>query len=172
MPRVLATLLLLVALGACGAPESDEVFTNDNPDEMFTKGNPKLAGGARDTATPPAPPPTPAPRLQTRRYPGLYRRLGEDSRFQPCGTERSLTIFGPLEARVALHERFRYSSVWVGKNMFGVFQGAIVTDTVKPPPPGTGVGTIRTRFLITAVDSLRTWQSRDCGGMRVGNSQP
>lgn len=158
MPRVFATLfLLLAASGACGAPGSDAVFT---------KGNPKLAAAVKDTATPLPPPRPAAARILTRPYPGLYRREGDDSRFQPCGTDRPLVIFGPFEARAFLHERFRYASVWQGQNMFGVLQGAIVTDTIRSASD-TGRGRIQTRFFITAVDSLRTWQSRDCGGMRV-----
>jgi hypothetical protein len=155
--RIFANLLLLAALNACGAPGSDSVFSTGGSTraKVDSSSVPKVVMAPQ------------APRILTKRYGGLYRRLGEDSRFRPCGTPTPLEIFGPAEARMALHERFRFSSVWQGRNMFGQFQGAIVTDTQRPQRSDTGIGTIRTRFFIVAVDSLRTWQPRDCGGMRV-----
>ena len=51
--------------------------------------------------------------------------------------------------------------------LYAVFQGTIVTDTVKPVKPDSGPGTVRTRFFLTRVDSLRAWETGDCGGMRV-----
>lgn len=150
----LRKLLLLATLGACGAPGTDAVFT---------KGNPKV-----DQATPATPPLQPPPqRMMTKRYAGMYRRIGEESRFQACGTSRALDIFGPPEARITLQERFRFGSVWQGMKLYAVFEGAVVTDTVKPVPPDSGAGTIRTRFFLAKVDSLRTWESEDCDGMRV-----
>lgn len=154
-PRVLSSVLLVVMLGACGAPGSDTVFT---------KGNPKLNPGV-DSAVATAPAVQPA-RLRTSLYRGYYRRLGDESGFQPCGTRQLLTIFGPPEARMALHERFRFSSPVQGQKMFGVFEGAIIVDTLRAVPPDT-IGKLRTRFLIVRVDTLRTWDGRDCGGMRV-----
>lgn len=155
---VLRNLLLLAALGACGAPGTDAVFT---------KGNPKADQKGAPTAGRSGPSPQPlAQRIQTKRYTGLYRRSGDESRFQPCGTQRALDIFGPPDARIMLHERFRYGSVYQGQKMYGVFQGAVVTDTTQPVKPDT-VGTVRTRFYLVRVDSLRTWETSDCGGMRV-----
>ena len=155
---VVTKLLLLAVLGACGAPGTDSVFS---------KGNPKVAqkGAVAGQVTPvPQPPPL---RIETKRYNGLYRRNGEESRFQACGTTRPLDVFGPPEARIVLHERFRYGSVWPGMKLYAVFQGTIVTDTVKPVKPDSGPGTVRTRFFLTRVDSLRAWETGDCGGMRV-----
>ena len=155
--RLIYTLLLINALTACGAPGSDEVFT---------KGVGKAK--ALDTsAFRPARPP--APRIVTRTYGGYFRRVGSDFEFQPCDTKVPLVIFTSPQGRFALRERTRFNNVWEGAKRFGVFQGAIVTDTpatkgvqgdsAKPRP--------RTRFYLTAVDSLRTWRSTDCGGMRV-----
>jgi hypothetical protein len=149
-------LFLLTALAACGAPGGDAVFT---------KGNPKIAtpDSARSAAAPPA------PRIQPKRYTGYYRRLSGESQFRPCGTDALLDVIGTPDARLRLSEAFRWNSVWQGRKMFGIFQGAIVTDTPRttgakadtaPPVP-------RRRFFITDVDSLRTWQSSDCGGMRI-----
>jgi hypothetical protein len=145
----------LTALVACGAPGSDA-----------SSATAKAGSSTKDTSLAvraPAPP----PRIATRTYRGYYRRLSEESRFQPCGTTRPLDVYGPPEARLVLHERVRYASVWQGTKMYGVFQGAIVTDTVKPVRPDSGTGTVRTRFFLMRVDSLRTWQVSDCGGMRV-----
>lgn len=151
--RLLLTALLLNTLAGCGAPGSDTVFT---------EGNPKLK--TADTTAAKAPP----MRLATRTYGGLYHRLGDDNQFQPCGTRVLLDIVGTPQARALLKERFRWSAVWQGAKMYGVFQGAIVTDTpdtrragnegVRPEP--------RTRFFIVGVDSLRPWRADDCGGMR------
>jgi hypothetical protein len=153
-PRI---LLALAILPACGAPGSDAVFTKGNPRI------PAVDSGKAVVAQPSV------PRVQPRQYGGYYRRLGGDSRFQPCGTAAPLEITGTLEARVLLQERFRWNSFEQGRKMFGVFQGVIVTDTIKPPgsKADSAAGTPRTRFFITRVDSLRTWQDSDCGGMRI-----
>lgn len=107
--------------------------------------------------------------MQIKRYSGYYRRLGGVSQFRPCGTGALLDIIGTPEGRFRLEESFRWNAVWQGRKMFGIFQGAIVTDTPRttgatadtaPPLP-------RTRFFITGLDSLRTWQASDCGGMRI-----
>ena len=153
--RLIYKLLLLNGLAACGAPGSDQVFT-------------KAAGTAKatDSARLVAPP---APQLATRTYGGLFRRVGADFEFQPCDTKASLVVFTSPQARLALREQTRWTAVWEGVKKFGVFQGAIVTDT----PTTRGVqgdsakADPRTRFFLTAVDSLRTWKPTDCGGMRV-----
>ena len=140
------------ALAGCGAPGSDQVFT---------KGNPKV-----DTA-----PPQPAPvaRLATRAYGGYYRRLGDESQFQPCGTRIPLDIVGTPQARFALKERVRWTTTWQGAKLYGVFQGAVVTDT--PGTNGVAGDTVkpgpRTRFFVVGVDSLRPWRAQDCGGMAI-----
>ena len=155
--RLIYKLLLINVLAACGAPGSDEVFTKGT-------GKPK----AFDTASfRPARPPT--PRIATRSYGGYFRRFGANFEFQPCDTQVPLVIFTSPQGRTVLRERARWNNVWEGAKRFGVFQGAIVTDTpatkgvqgdsAKPGP--------RTRFYLTAVDSLREWRSTDCGGMRV-----
>jgi hypothetical protein len=55
--------------------------------------------------------------------------------------------------------------------MYGVFVGAIVTDTPETKVRGVPGDSVprapRTRFYITAVESLRTWQPGDCAGMRI-----
>ncbi len=147
-------MLLLCTLAACGAPGSDAVFTN------------AAKGSAPDSKQVVAKEPArPAPNFK--RYTGLYRRSGDESRFQPCGTRVPLDVFGSFEGRALLAERFRFNSVWQGLPMYGVFTGAVVTDTprVKGAPDSTAKPV--TRFYIIGVDSLRTWQDGDCGGMRV-----
>lgn len=108
-------------------------------------------------------------RLATKAHGGFYRRLGDDNQFQPCGTRVPLDIIGAPQARAALKERFRWSATWEGAKMYGVFQGAIVTDT--PGTDGVAGDTVkpgpRTRFFIVGVDSLRPWRDQDCGGMVV-----
>ena len=149
-------MLLLLSLGACGAPGTDEVFTKGNPKVDQTTTVPGQAGVPRPPEQP----------IQTKRYAGLYRRVGEESRFQACRTEQALDIFGPFDARQRLQERFRYGSTIPGQKMYAVFEGAVVTDTVRPQPPDTVV-TVRTRFYLARVDSVRTWERTDCGGWRV-----
>ena len=154
----ISKLLLLASLAACGAPGSDTVFL---------QGNPKA--GVRDSARAVVAMP-PQPRIQPKLYRGHYRRLNDESRFRPCGTRIPLDVTGTPEARFRLHERFRFNAVWQGRAMFGVFYGAIVTDTLTPKGPAasdSGAVTTVTRFFITGVDSLRTWHADDCGGMRV-----
>ena len=155
--RSIYKLLLITVLAACGAPGADEVFTKgtDKPKAFDT------------TSFRPARPP--GPRFATRSYGGYFRRFGANFEFQPCGTQVPLVIFTSPQARTVLRERARWNNVWEGAKRFGVFQGAIVTDTPATKgvqgdsaKPGT-----RTRFYLTAVDSLREWRSTDCGGMRV-----
>ena len=150
--------LILCALCGCGAPGSDKVFT---------KGNAKARAESARVAAKPLPPREP---IQPKRLAGYYRRQDDDSRFQPCGTRIPLEITGTGQARSSLQERFRWNSVWVGRPMFGIFVGALVTDTPVVEVRGVPVDSLprvpRTRFFLTAVESLRTWQSGDCGGMR------
>lgn len=155
--RATSTLLLLMALGACGAPGSDSVFTRGNPKLVNTDSIGRPAGTA-------------AVQERPKTYKGLYRRIGEESRFQPCGTAVPFPVEGTSSARYALQERFRWNSVWQGQNMYGVFTAWILHDTVRA---GRGAGDSispgipRTRFYIVDVDSLRPWNAGDCGGMKV-----
>jgi len=153
--RSLQKLLLCILLASCGAPGADAVFT---------KGNPKVAApSAKTVATLPS-----RPRLEMKQFRGYYRRFGGDSRFQPCGAAAPLEVTGTLEGRVLLQERFRWMAVEQGRKMFGIFVGAIVTDTVRPKgSTADSAGTPRTRFFITGIDSLRTWKDSDCGGMKT-----
>ena len=149
--RSLQKLLVLTTLTSCGAPGADAVFTKDNP---------KVAApDAKAVATRP-----PSPRLEVKQFRGHYRRLGRDSRFQPCGAAAPLEITGTPEGRLMLQERWVWMSIEQGRTMFGIFVGAIVTDTVRPTgSTADSAGTTRTRFFITAVDSLRTSKDSDCG---------
>lgn len=153
--RLLLPLGILAMQSACGPPASDAGLTRQKTKAADSAGAPK-----------------PAPRVAQAMpsvHRGLYRRVGEDSRFRPCGAPAPLEVTGTGLGRAQLAEHFRWNSFWVGKNMFGVFEGRIVTDTVAPKdaPADSATRTIRTRFFITAVESLRTWESGDCNGMRV-----
>lgn len=144
-------LLLLCVLAGCGAPGSDAVFTK-----------------ATAKAPPPVAPKQPERKMPAfKRHAGLYRRVGEESRFQPCGTRVPLDVTGTGEGRAVLAERFRFSAVWQGLPMYGVFNGAVVTDTPRVKGVPDSLAKPVTRFFIIGVDSLRTWQDGDCGGMRV-----
>ena len=156
--RAFSNVLLLTALCACGAPGSDSVFTQGNP----KLANPDSIGRSAGPAAVQAPPKT---------YKGLYRRTGEESRFQPCGTTVPLPVDGTSAARYVLHERFRWNAVWQGQNMYGVFTAWILHDTVRAGRGGAGdsasVGTPRTRIYLVDVDTLRPWNDGDCAGMKV-----
>jgi hypothetical protein len=159
--RVAVKSLILCALCGCGAPGSDKVFS---------KASPKAAAdSARRAAA--APPPAPAQALELQRYSGYYKRDDNSAQFQPCGTKRLLELTGSWQGRSSLQDRYRWNSIWVGRPMFGVFIGAIVTDTPSVQQRGVPEDTAppgpRTRFYITAVESLRTWLTGDCNGMRI-----
>ena len=146
--------MLLNALAACGAPGSDAVFTKENPKAAFP--------GSANPGTAP-----PIRRFETRPHGGYFRRVGDQSQFQPCGTSAPLDIFGSPQAQSMLKERFRWNTVWEGARMFGFLQGAIVTDTPKTTAGDSIHPGPRTRFFLVSVDSLRTWRTGDCGGMRI-----
>ena len=153
--RLIYKLLLLNALVGCGAPGSDDVFT---------KGTGKAKAFDSAALRPVRPP---VPQVVTRTYGGFFRRVGANFEFQPCDTKVPLVIFTSPLGRTILRERTRFNDVWEGAKRFGVFQGAIVTDTPKVIEGDSTRPGPRTRFYLTGVDSLRTWQSTDCGGMRV-----
>ena len=153
--RAISKLLLVIALGACGAPGSDSVFT---------QGNPRLQGAdsaGKDSAAPDSEPaPQVAARPEIKRFEGQYHRLGGVSQFRPCGAQVALDVYGSGDARYRLQERVRWLAVEQGRRMFGIFYGAIVTDTPKVDGPARP----RTRFMLAAPESLRTWLDGDCRG--------
>ena len=155
--RVPANLLLVIALAACGAPGSDAVFGGNTQKKATT-----------DSAKP-APVRTPGPQLVTKRYEGYYRRYGNESVFMRCGTTVPLPVTGTPIALGILKERVRWHAPWEGARLYGVFQGALVTDT--PMVAGASGDSVRskprTRFFLVGVDSFRTWRVRDCNGMKL-----
>ena len=157
MHRRLPTLLFLL-VAACGEPGSDTVFVQAlNSDGRAAAGN--------RAATP-----RPGRRIESRPWRGLYRREGEKSQFQPCGTPEPLDVIGTAEGRALLAERFRFNAYWQGLPMFGVLRGNIVMDTLVRAGRSvsdTARVEIVTRFFVTGVDSLRTWDN-ECPGMRGG----
>ena len=153
--RLLRKLLLISALAACGAPGSDDVFTGKKAEAPSPEAK-KVAA-------------SPAPRTQTKVYKGYFRKAGEDWQFQPCGTSQLLDITALPLARLILRDHFRWNAIWEGAKLYAVFQGAIITDTVKVDSAKTGP---RTRFQLAEVDSMRTWERGDCNGMRVPDAGP
>ena len=111
----------------------------------------------------PGPPPAIA---AAKRYEGFYFRLGDTSRFTPCGSKTGYDVFGNPEARFLLRERVRWISPWQGQRMYGVFMGYIVTDTPKVQGADSTTRVPRTRFFLTALESLRVRVREDCGGAR------
>ena len=156
--RALHALFLLIVLGACGAPGSDAVFTKGNPKIARTDSIARTARPAKAQEPPKA-------------YKGLYRRVGGESRFQPCGTAQPIPVDGSRNAQYVLRERFRWNTVLEGQKMFGVFTGWIIHDTVRAEGDGVGDSTSkgipRTRIYMLEVDSLRPWNDSDCPGMKV-----
>jgi len=152
--RLFAKSLILLALTACGAPGSESVFNK------VGQKTPEPVAVRR-----PGPPPA---AMAAKRFQGFYFRLGDTSRFTPCGDKTGLDIFGNPEARFLLRERVRWTSPWQGVRMYAQFMGYVVTDT--PKVQGRGADTTaagpRTRFFITAVESLRVPEYEDCRGTR------
>ena len=106
--------------------------------------------------------------MLTKRFEGFYFRLGDTSRFTPCGSKAGLDIFGNAEARFLLRDRLRWTAAWQGIPMYAVFMGYVVTDTpsVKGSRANTTARIPRTRFFLAAVESLRVREREDCGGAR------
>ena len=154
--RPLFKLLLVTALPACGTPGSDSVFTRNNP-KFAPVDTPKTEVVARPVR----------PAIATRAYAGYYRKSGDDSQFQPCGTTQLLEITGPPMARLILRDTFRWNAIWEGARLFAVLQGAIIDDTTRADSSKTGA---TKRFYLVDVDSMRTWRKGDCNGMRLPKS--
>ena len=106
--------------------------------------------------------------MAAKQFQGFYFRLGDTSRFTPCGEKAGLDIYGNPEARFLLRERVRWISPWQGQRLYAVFTGYVVTDTPKVHGRGadTTAAVPRTRFFITALDSLRAAEREDCRGAR------
>src|SRR5687767_6092654 len=115
--RRVLPLGILAMLCACGPPASDAGLTAGKAKAGDSAPAPKTA----------APPPAPTVRVSIHR--GLYRRLGKDSHFRPCGAPTPLVVIGTGPGLAQLAEQFRWNSVWAGQNLFGVFEGLIRTDT-------------------------------------------
>ena len=103
-----------------------------------------------------------------KRFEGTYYRLGDTSRFTPCGSKVGYDLLGGYEARFVLRDRLRWTAPWQGIPMYAVFMGYVVTDT--PRVQGRGADTTaripRMRFFLAAVESLRVREREDCGGTR------
>lgn len=158
-PRPAGTAVILLAVLACGAPGSDTVFTR-------ALGGRGVAGST--SAQPVDSGRSGRPSIEVATWRGMYRRDGEESRFQPCGTARALDVTGTAEGRALLAERFRWNTPWQGLPMYGVLRGGMVSDTLEADPGSAGgVPRTRTRFFVTGVDTLRTWEM-DCPLPRGG----
>jgi hypothetical protein len=149
-------LLILIALSACGAPGSDAVFTRENP-KLASPESIKTAEVKQNQ-----------PVIAPKPHSGLYRRIGEESQFQICGTKEALDVTGTAMARYILHERFRWQSVWQGEKMYAILQGWVMVDSQTPKGrEARAAGRTRTVFFMMDVDSVRAWQNGDCKGMKV-----
>lgn len=148
--RVILKLLLLNSLAACGTPGSDAVF-----DMRKTSTAVADTSEANAHVSPPA----------SRQYSGYFRRMADTVQFQPCGMKVIYDVLvAPGTAALALQERYRFSAPWPGAKMFGVFRGAIVTDSASGGDDSVRAAP-RTRFLVAGVDSMRATRLTDCGGM-------
>lgn len=141
----LRTLLFALLAAGCGSQGSDAVFVQALPGRGDSVEAPRQGS-----------------RLPNTRYEGLYRRVGDEAHFRPCGTTSALPITGTGEGRALLAERFRWNSVWQNMPLYAVLRGTILTDTVKAR--GDSVPSVVRWFFVTGVDSLRAWDG-DCGGM-------
>lgn len=146
-------ILLLIGLWGCGAPGSDAVFQQGSQRSRDT--------GTPDSAAAPARQ-APAP-IVARAYRGQYYRMNDTSTFKPCGMNTPLKVTGTIEGRYLLAERFRLTAPWIGRPLFGVFQGIVRTDTLEATPADSGRVRTEQVFFITGLDSLRVWRSTDCG---------
>ena len=65
-------------------------------------------------------------------------------------------------------------AIWEGAKLYAVFQGALVTDTVKVDSASADSAKAgpRTRFHLVEVKSMRTWERGDCNGMRIPGTAP
>ena len=152
--------MVITLLAACGDPRSGEVFTQG----ASARG--AAPGKSASAKSSPVPGRGGQRTIEVRTVRGMYRRAGEVAQFRPCGAPRALDVTGTPEARYLLAERFRWSAVWQNRPMFAVFGGAIVQDTLKRSSTGASDSVVR-RYFLARVDSLRTWDPKDCGGMKV-----
>ena len=123
---------------------------------------------------PPAPPKPVAP--VPKRFAGAYVRGSDSSIFRPCGETRYYVMRERGEARSLLRERFYWTARYIGLPMYAVFHGFFFDDSLKTPAGDKAASatssapkpTVVKRFMLTKVDSLRTYESAtDCRGSRA-----
>ena len=101
------------------------------------------------------------PPIEEKEFRGAYRWLNTQHEFWPCASGRRFAVTGRAEALFDLRERHRWNSVSAERPQYVVFVGTMVRDTAR-----AHADSVETRFVLSRVDSLRTWQPRDCGGAR------
>jgi hypothetical protein len=160
--------LLLIALAVACSRERQPA--------AGAKGGPKdasAAGAAVKANAPPVPPKpvAPVPKL----FAGAYVRGSDSSIFRPCGETKYYLMRERGEARSLLRERFYWTARFIGLPMYAVFHGFFFDDSLKAPAGDKAASagssapklTVVKRFMLTRVDSLRTYESStDCRGAR------
>jgi hypothetical protein len=102
-----------------------------------------------------------APPIEDRIFRGLYLRSSDSNHFRPCGDTATYRVTGRAEALLLLRERFRFTAATMGRPLFAVFNGHLVSDSASRASASTTPGMDR-RFFLRRVDTLRASTSADC----------
>jgi hypothetical protein len=165
MPRVEAIpaarnslFLLILYVASCG--ESQPPLIDSSAALQAAREQSKSAPSSGDVAR----------ATSQRTYRGAYRQAGRRYQFRPCGSNETFEVIGTADMGVRLREALRWNTVWPERPVYAVFQGDLIRDVIRVPPPG-GRGTPQdrevTRFSLTAIDTVRHMRDGDCANARL-----
>jgi hypothetical protein len=147
-----------------GAPKSSSAVQAPAP----TAGSGATAAGTTAPSGAPEKAPVAPPPPEIKVVRGHYIRSGDSSIFRPCGDKVYHRIVGRGEPIYLLQQRYRFTTPFFGRPLFGIFRGYLEPDTGRgalPKPPGapaTPTTVVPMRFYLTKLDSLRPVGPTDC----------
>ncbi|HEX7122622.1 MAG TPA: hypothetical protein VF178_09665 [Gemmatimonadaceae bacterium] len=157
-------LLLAILIAACGDPRASGMPPFGAPTPAIAKLLDSLSRDSTARADSVSSGENAAPAFEERTWTGAYRRPEGRSEFFPCRDTAAYRMRGRGDAMGVLRDRYRWHAVDPVRALYAVFRGAFVTDTLRGPADSAGAEPrVVQTFVLTGVDTLRTWRRGDCG---------
>lgn len=162
-------VLAAVLLAGCGDPRGSGVpFADTTPPLVALldslAGDSAVAGTSDSAAAGDSSGSTgERPAFEVGTWRGAYRRNIAILEFRPCRDDAVYEMRGRGDALMVLRDRHRWSATDPVRPLYAVFRGGFADDTVPPAESGGQETSVVRRFVLTGVDSLRTWRRGDCG---------